>query len=458
MGIAAVVRILLLVAVLVGLAVHAEEDSDSRTPIEVKTKRTSISARKLPHVIELTEIHSPNIEKAKGILEIARLNYEVAGRQWYPSLDFTSTAGLLGNNPVNTSLPPTPWSSSMDLKLTETFYDNGVSITNYELNKDRFERAKIEFEVARDTQLLAAANAFYDWSAALQQREILELNRQMLQREREALDIQFQRGTKTKRDVLRLESELRRNELDIIGGDNDIDLGAQKLAAAIGITREDFDREDIEGDVAKTFRHSEDDHTEIKARDHRQAKIFAYLEQEAKLATRLAQRTNWPQLTLNGGAGYHNQDYLYNSASPGWNAAQVYSWNAMVTLTYNIWDWGIRDRQVQIARIGEENTSRQDQQALFDLGNDLRNLTLQLRSLKETVKATWELLAVEQRAYNILESEYRNGHSTYLDMITNLKSLIDARTRFNASYFGYRKEQVLYSFHKGDLYQHLHQM
>jgi outer membrane protein TolC len=82
---------------------------------------------------------------------------------------------------------------------------------------------------------------------------------------------------------------------------------------------------------------------------------------------------------------------------------------------------------------------------------------LKLRQFRETVKTTRELLVLEQQSYSILEAEYRNGRAAYLDLITNLNSLIDARSKFMTSYFGFKKQQMLYAFHKGDLYAELKQ-
>src|SRR6185437_4149251 len=88
---------------------HGDEDSDSRTPVVVKTKRSSIVPRSLPHLIELAEGHSPAIQSANADLATARLNFEVAARQWYPTLDVSTFVGLRGNQPTQTDIAPTPW-------------------------------------------------------------------------------------------------------------------------------------------------------------------------------------------------------------------------------------------------------------------------------------------------------------------------------------------------------------
>lgn len=438
-----------------GLAARADEDSDSRTPVVVKTKRSSIIPRSLPRLTELAEQNSPAIKAAKADLDTAKLNYEISARQWYPTLDLKTDVGLRGSNPTDPAWPQTPWQSNFDLTANETLYDNGTALTKWEIARNAYDRALVEYELARDQQLLKVANAWYDWSAALENREILENNRDMLRRQHNVLEVQYKQGIKTKRDVLRIETEMRRLELDVLNSDNDIDLDFQKMSAFVGVSREELQKEDIEGDEAKPFMKMDDRMDDLKPEDHRKARIFKFLEKESSLATRMVERNYWPQVSVTGTAGYHNQDYIYNSASTGWDMNRKPFWSGIVTLTYNLWDWGVRSRQLEVARVAESKVISTDKQALLDLSSDLRNVMLQLHSFRENVKMTRELLVLEQQSYAILEAEYRNGRAQYLDLITNLKSFIDARSKFIASYYGLKKQQILYYFHQGVLYENL---
>jgi outer membrane protein len=446
---------LLALAVAVFAAVATARAEDDPAPIVVKPKRSSIGSRMLPHVLELAELRSPNIQKAKNIYDIAGLQYENARRVWYPKLDFSAVHGYQGTSPYNGTYAPTPYASKVDLVATETLYDNGDSFTKYRIAKSQLERAKIEFELARDKQLLDVSNNYYDWSAAIQQREIVENNRDLLRRQYNVLEAQYKQGMKTKRDVLRIETEMRRIEIDVINADNDVDNAFQKLSATVGMPRAELEQEEILGEEPKLIS-VEGKSEELTSKKHRQAQVVDHLKKEAQFSTDLSRHAYYPQIALTGEAGYHNANYLGN---PGvtWDTNHFYDWNALITLTYNLWDWGNLGRNVQIAHINEVNVGATGEQTLLDLGNDLRNVMLQLRSFKEQVKMTRDLLALEQQSYSLLEAEYRNGRATYLDLITNLKSLIDARSKFNASYFGLKKQMATYSYHNGDLYEGLRQ-
>lgn len=434
---------------------RAEEEADGRLPVVVRPKRASINARGLPRLIELAEQYSPNIQKAQADLTVARLEYSIAGKQWLPSLDLTLQNGH-GVDGADLA-KPSQWAQNLNLKLTENLYDNGKSLTKFQIAKSANSRAQIEFELARDQQLLNVTNAFYDWSSSTHLREILESKRDLLKRQYAVLETLYKHGIKTKRDVLRIETEVRKNEIDLINADNDTDLNFQKLSSAAGVPREELEKEEIESEEPKPFVKTESNAETLNPRNHRQAKVFEFNRREAQLNTQLQRREYLPQVFASGSFGYSNLYYMYRGNPAGWDDNHLWGWTALLTIQYNIWDFGIRREQLEIAKVREKQVTDKTEQQLLDLGNDLRNVTNQLRALRENVRMTRELLVLEQQSYSILEAEYRNGRAQYLDLILNLNSLIDARSKFNASYYGLKKQQALYSFHQGELYETLKQ-
>lgn len=417
-------------------------------------KKPPGSPHMLPYLAELTLERSPIVQRGKGLVEIARLEMRNAGSQWLPKLDVDTTLGYQGTDPGDPARR-TPYQSLLNLVATENLYDNGASITQYQIAKRKFERVQLEFEQSRDQQLLNVATLYYDWSASLQAREILENKRDLLRRQFNVLESQYKQGLKTKRDVLRIETEMRRLELDVINKDNEIDSNFQKLSAFVGVPRSELDKEEIVGeDVKPTIPDSKN--VELKAENHRRARIFKLNENEQSLQVRLADRNYWPQVNVAGSVGFHNHDYIDNAPAT-WETNKYWDWTALVTLKYNLWDFGVQNRLVEIARVTERNLTNFNRQALLDLNKDLRDVILQMRSLRENVKLTRDLLVLEQQSYSMLETEYRNGRASYLDLITNLNSLIDARSKFMVSYFGLKKQLALYSFHQGDLYNAIKQ-
>lgn len=425
-------------------AVAAEEEG---------TKSKALS-RHLPHLVELAEQYSPNIQKARNDLEIAEMQMKNAKYSMFPQLNLETKQGLLGLDPDTRT---TPWTSELTLSLRQVFWDedNNSNLSRYKREKNKYERIKLESEYRRDEQLLKVANAYLDWSSSLELREIDENKRDLLRRQFNVLEAQYKQGLKTKRDVLRIETEIKRLEIDILRRDNEVDLNFQKLASAVGMSKKDLDAQDIEGEEARPFGVLKGDAPELRTSDHRKARIFKLKEEEARYDTQIAERKFWPRLSIENEVKYYNHDYVDTGTE--WGQTATLSWQTLLVLRYTFFDFGIRKRDWEIARVNEKNVRADDDQQLLDLSVELRDTYLKLREYRENVRATRELLVLEQQSYSILEAEYRNGRAAYLDLITNLNSLIDARSKFMTSYFGFKKQQMLYSFHTGQLYEDLRQ-
>lgn len=422
--------------------------------VEPAPKKVIPRGNYLSLLVSLAEKHSPVLEKVKNNLEIAELEMKNSRAAMLPQLNLEAKHGLLDTDPKSRE---TPWVSEMWLSLRHVFWDedNFSNFSRYKKEKQKYERVKLESEHQRDEQLLRIAHAYLDWSQSLELREIDENKRDLLRRQFNILEAQYKQGLKTKRDVLRIETEIKRLEIDVLRRDNEVDLNFQRLASHIGMTKAALDAQNIEGEEAKPFGALKNETTEIKLSDHRRSKIFHLREEEARYDTQLFERKYWPRVTWENEIKYDNHDYVDTPTS--WEETQRWTYQSMIFLRYNFWDFGMRRNDWQMARVRERNVRAENQQWLLDLAIELRDVFLRLREHRENLRATRELLVLEQQSYSILEAEYRSGRAAYLDLITNLNSLIDARSRFMTSYFGFKKQQLLYSFHTGGLYDDLRQ-
>ncbi|MGE0527906.1 MAG: TolC family protein [Bdellovibrionales bacterium] len=411
----------------------------------------SPSATALAQLIGLAERHSPAMAAARNALEIAEFEKENSFYRFFPALDLEAKHGLLQTAP---ELRSSPWHSEMNLILTEHLYDpdNNATPTKYRLMDRRLERVRLESIYQRDETALKIVQAYLDWSASLQQREIDENKSDLLRRQYNVLEVQYKQGIKTKRDVLRIETEIKKLEMDVLRRDSEVALSFQKLATVVGVSPQVLEAEKIEGEEANTRRRAVGaEPKELSLEDHVKSRIAALKAQEADFESQIVERNYWPRLSLQGEVKYNNHDYM--GTGNRWSQADGWSYGLFLVLRYNLWDFGIRRRDVQIARIRERNVADDNRKVLLDLGSELREVFLRLREFRANLANSRELLILEQQSYTILNTEYRNGRASYLDLITNLNSLIDARSKFMASYFGLMKQQMVYAFHRGELYE-----
>lgn len=404
-------------------------------------------------MVELAEESSPAIRQSRLSLEQARLEMKTAMAKFFPTVDIGTEHGLRDRYP-DPDNRVTAAVSSLKLSASGKLYDNGESITNYKIAVNKYEKQRQLFEIERDDQLLKIANTYYDWSAAWQDRQISNNKRDSLRQQFNLLEAWYKQGLKTKRDVLRIETELRRIQIDLLRRDNDLENLLEQLAAQSGISREDLRKNSIAAEeAALTAKISTGPWPELRAVENRRARIYSMENREAQYQSRLVERKYWPTVELKGEVYDKYADYLDTGRSFAETREQ--GWSALVVINYNIWDWGIRRRDLEVSRVKEKSLQAKNEQLVLDLDVTLKDVVLRLNEYAESAKLTKELLNIEQQSYNILGAEYRNGRATYLDLITNLNSLYDARSRFASTYFALKKQQVSYAYHKGNLYETL---
>jgi outer membrane protein TolC len=165
----------------------------------------------------------------------------------------------------------------------------------------------------------------------------------------------------------------------------------------------------------------------------------------------LVAKRYWPQIGIEGGIIYSNLNFIHSSLP--FSANNQLSWNALVTVEYNFWDWGQRRRDVQIAHLNQ-NAKRNDLMVgLLDTRARIEGLMIDIARIRENYQLSQELLQNEESNYKNIEIQYREGKLPYLDLITSLNTLLDARTLFFTNYFQGLQNLTRYRFFEGSLYE-----
>lgn len=411
------------------------------------------TAKPLARLTQLALENSPIIASARRNYESSTLEKKNSFASMLPSLDLEAVHGYEDSNPVNRDNPTRPWQSSLGLTLSEKFYDNGASISRYKLNRRKEQRTLLEFELSRDEHLSKVAQAYFTWSEQAQMRLIEETRHDLLRKQFRQVGGQFRQGMRTKRDVLRIETRLRSSELELVKSANDVRLAEEELASLVGVSVDVLGQEGI-GTMEPNPKFMPLEISEpLATTTHRRTKALDLALQESQLETEIVRREYWPQLYLDGKVNYGTQGYM-NSEARMWDN-DILSWSTLLTLKYNIFDFGINRREVQMARIRTEQVGDENRRTLLELKQELTTVFTRLKEMRETLKLSQELLGLEQSSYNRLERDYRDGRAEYLELIENLDTLIDAKSRYISSYFGFKTQQVNYEFHQGRVQEFL---
>lgn len=410
-----------------------------------------------PEADQLTKLarlmlqRSPNVRVALQNWQVGEFNTKISKAKILPSVNVVNSIGKKSPDPTY----PVRENSygNLTLSVNEVLYDNGATLNTIAQNEKAQERLRLEFEYARDQQLLAVTQAYMDWSQALQQQQLDEAKRKILGRQYAFMESQFRQGFKTRRDVLRLETEIRRVQLDTLNDESNVVVSRATLLDLLGAHPDELDALKIAGEETGAVEEpGYGTDAPLKVSDHRRLKILRYREEEADIGVRLAQRDYWPQLKLQANASYVNDNYIEKY----WNGGEKFgTFDALAIFSWTIWDWGIKRNTMQIARVKASITADKNAQEEFDLEVQLKQLMRKLIELKTSLNLSQELMTLERQNYTSLENDYRSGKAGYLDLIIGINDYIDARTRFMSAYFNLRKVKLSYEFHRGDLFKNL---
>jgi outer membrane protein TolC len=403
----------------------------------------------LEQAIQYAITHSPTLDSAKRDANINDLEKESSFSRFLPTLDFSTTDGLQKTSPTTQT---TSAASSVDLKLSENIYDNGQNLTRYKISKLRNEQSQINYLKSRDLLCRDVALEFLHYSLVSRMYEIQKEQRDLFNKQYESVYKEYRQGLKSRKDFLKFKTEVSRADIDLLNAKNDFEKSKQELIRLLAVPLDSTDEITILPDDGKIGDVTLPKETP-SYKNHYEFRAAALQKEMNKLEADLIRRQYYPEVFFTTGASYHSADFIDTGASLSDN--RVLSWNALVTLNYNLWDWQIRKRNALVAEERQKIQSNDQDSRLLEVRSEIERLMIDLKQLKENFTLSNELLALEQNNMTLFEREYRNGKAQYLDVITGLKDLADAKVKYFTALYDLKRGLFSYRYHEGTLYDSL---
>lgn len=399
--------------------------------------------------------HSPRIDSARRFQTLRDLEYRTSVARMLPSLDLNTVHGLQNNIPIGgygsllTPNTSAPWYSSLTLGVTENLYDNGVSLTQSRIAELNQEIASLAAQKSKASLILDVSSEFYQFSLTDVLLQTRKQQQQILERQFNSLTAQYHQGLKTKLDFLRFKAQVQRSQIDqvnvrksqeasttrllqLLNSDTSAPLAFEAISAQRNRSLETlFPEEELQLEQGYDFRLSR------LQRDINEKNV------------NLAVRRYWPQVNFGAGITYSNLNYV-NSGSSFAVGSQL-TWNALIGVQFNFWDWGIRRRDVAAARITRELQENELAIGLLDTRTKMKIVMIDLSKVRENLALTKDLFQYEEENYQNMDIQYREGKVQYLDLITTLNNMLDAKIQFYSAYFEALRQLVNYRYYAGTL-------
>ncbi len=420
----------------------------------------SAFAMNLTQAVEYALIHAPTVMIAAQERSIKKIEQKSAFAKLLPSLDLATTNGLENNIPLSRASlfqvanPDAPWASAIKFGITQKFYDNGRSWIKKETSDFAADLADIRYLKIRDMLIRDIALEYYQYSLARRLTDVREQQQEIMRRQFETMMQEYEQGLKTKNDYLRFKAQLQRSEIELLSAINKCTQSTIEIRRLIG----SMQQEDITFEPLPVIHHkrvedilSQDVPPIEKTYDY---KIAAMSHGINTNIVRMSERSYWPNVFLESSAMYNNKNYI-NAISFG--SKNALSYTLLLRLEYNIWDWGIRRNDVAIATSKCEIQETKLQKELIESQALLANLSSEIIRIRPSFELSHELLALEEKSTANLRNQYREGKVSFLDLVTGLNNLLDAKIRFFTSYFDAQSAYTKYTYLEGSIYESIFQ-
>ncbi|MBF0298183.1 MAG: TolC family protein [Oligoflexia bacterium] len=374
-----------------------------------------------------------------------------------PSLDFQATHGLHDSYSNYNNPQKNMWTSNLSLDLSETFYDNGVSRANYKISQLKKQKSELNYKKELERLTSDFCNEFLNYSYLKKLLSVQEEQLSLLKRQNEIISKTYYQGLKTKKDYLRSKTDLNRMGVDLLATINSIERSKMELFKLINLPYEEYPKTnfipiDENNDTLKFNLNTTFETPKIES--YIEYKNSLLQQDITELETSMIDRKNWPELSISSGVSYSTNTYMGSTKS--WHTSftdnDSTSWNILFKINYNILDWGVRSRNKEMALNRQISEKKQFESDVLVLKTNMSKLLIDLQERISNFKNSEELLLLEKDSYQLIYAEYRNGKVQYLDLITALKSLIDAKTRFYSAFYDLKKGIFSYYFNQGTLH------
>ncbi len=386
---------------------------------------------------------SPNILRAKDSFLSAELEDKNSRVYWFPTLDLLAVHGRQESKPVATL---SPWRSETSLLLNESLYDNGESYKKSKIQTLRKEIAKLRYQDLTGRLVVDVSSFYFDYCLAEKRQDITEKYSKELARQLDWVTAQFRNGIKTRKDFIRFKAQSQRSELDLIRSAKDVEKAKSALFEKVGFLSEENSNIDC---LLKYSTHLEDLQRTPQIPWIVAEKVLEKQKMISDHQNALIKRKLWPEVFLTAAASYGSQNYIETGLN--FKDQEATSWNALLTLKWNLWDWGVRRNRLEIQEATERIAQHDLESESLTARKEWQDFMTTKTAFLKSYRLAKELEKIEKDNFTSIEQEYRMGRVSYLDLITVLSNYLESQVQSLEYDMEFQKNLIKTQFYLGQL-------
>jgi outer membrane protein len=391
----------------------------------------SLKMYTLPELVDIAEQNNPDTRVAWENAKARAADLGISKASLYPTL---AALALAQSDRTDVFLAPdyfrqTTGTFSPALVLDYVIFDFGRRSQEVAISQSNLLAANFLFNDTHRKIIFQVMEAYYRGLNSKGQEDAQEANLKNAQTVQEAAEARLHEGLATLPDVLEARSASAQADYDLQAAIGATEIAHGDLATALGISPtsqfrvESIQHLNIPQDLTDTVEGSID-----RALAQRPDLLQQVEQLRAAGAEIKAAKTAYlPTLSIDGKGGLA-RTYGQQNQTPGVYSPTQETWDARLSLTWNLFDGFARENRVARAKADQKQAAAQIDAIRDQVENQVWSAYSTTRTALRQQKAAAALLAAANASYDAALQSYTYGVRSQIDVVSAQRSLAVART------------------------------
>lgn len=377
---------------------------------------------------KLSEINSQFLPQFKLFGNYTRLSDNI------PAFEFTSP---FFPNAIRVS-EPLYNNYTFKLGFTQPLFTGFKLLSSRSAAKYNLQASESDYSKEQNEVAFNIYNAYWNYYKAEEVRNVIAQTLQQIENHLRDTRNFYEQGLVSNNDLLKLEVQYSNTQLMLIEAENNLKIAKIAFNKELGI---DLDAQTKVAATEKSMSLVNYDLSEIinEAINNRyELKSLAYRVEGSKEGITAAQSSLFPSVYLSGNYYYSNPNPRFQPAKDEFN----YNWDVGVTLSWDVWNWGLTSSQVSQAEQTKIQLETNYDQLKENIRMEVHSNYLNLLKTGEKVKVNKIALEQASENYRITAEKYNLQLVSSTDLIDAETLKLQAETNLKAAEVDYQISKV----------------
>jgi outer membrane protein len=411
----------------------------------------------LPELVDIAEQNNPDTRVAWENAKARAADLGVSKASLYPTL---AALALADSDRTDIFFTPdwirqTTGTFSPTLVLDYIIFDFGRRLQVVAIGRSNLLAANFLFNDTHRKIIFQVMEAYYRVLNSKGQEDAQEANLKNAQTVQTAAEARLHEGLATLPDVLEARSAAAQADYDLQAAIGATEIAHGDLATALGISP--TSRFQVEGIQHLTIPQDLTDtvETSIDRALAQRPDLMQQVEQlrAAGAEIKAAKTAYLPTLSIDGSGGL-SRSYGQQNLTPGVYSPTQETWDARLSLTWNLFDGFARENRLARAKADQKQAAAEVDAIRDQVENQVWSAYSTARTALRQQKAAAALLAAASESYDAALQSYNFGVRSQIDVVSAQRTLAVARTADVSARTQLLTGIAALAFQTGDLLHH----